>query len=287
MRQTQKAFEKIGKVLNNDYGQTPHLVNEDFSYYQATYSPHAISKDSIMTYIDEALPRKKIWINDDSYYLYDLSKHPDTPYNSLIFQTNGAVFKSEETTTKIIKRYFKLNTSYDIISILGKMIGIKKKVPYVLGNIQFGPEKGPSKDHVNWIGLHHIYNMETVGDQTYIHIHPDHELIIEMKVGPIKNMMDNAAAMVYIQQQLAIDMQRMFGSSTDLNPNSMISRIVEKNTYKFKRIYPLPWFLKMIYTVSKNIAMSALGIEEDVLEEHEMDYLYIKDLEDEEDEVHE
>lgn len=277
MHQKEKAFEKLRKVFNNDFSQFQHMVHEDFTYYQTTYLPPSVSKETLPKYIDEAILRKKIWIDDDSYYLYDLSKNVETPYNSMIFQNSGLVFKSEETTTKIINRFFRINTSYDVISILGKMIGIKKKVPYVLGNIQFGPEKGPSKDHVSWIGLHHIRNMETVGDQTFIHIHPDHELIIDMKVGPIKSMMDNAAAMVYIQQQLTLDMQRIFGSSTNLNPDSLISRIVESNVKKYENIYPLPWFIKMIHTLAFNIVSKSLGVEGSVREDYELDYMLNED----------
>ncbi|WP_208560063.1 competence protein ComK [Marinilactibacillus kalidii] len=259
MYQPNKELQRLRKIIGENFSPPPITVKDALTYFNPKPTPHAISSETIPQYIDEAIIRQRIYIDESAYYLCDLSKHSFTPYQSIVFEQTGAIYKSEETTTDIIHRFFKLNTSYTIIQHLGSLIGIKQKCPYVLGNIQFAPEKGPSKDHVNWIGLHHVKNIESCNDKTFIHIHPKHELISNTKLQAVERMIDNAAEMVYLQQCMKLDFERLFKTNQPLQPDNMISRILQHKSYMYDQISPFSWFTDMMLSICQRMIADTYG----------------------------
>ncbi|SFC10491.1 ComK protein [Alkalibacterium subtropicum] len=141
----------------------------------------SITEDSVLDFLDVALEQTYLLLDDDSFYICDLSKETSRHYNTLVFQINGSVLKSKETTTHVITRYMKyIGVDYQATMQLGKSLGILSQCPFVCCSLCFTPLNGASRKPVSWIGLHHVQAITPHLKATYFNIDAKHELILNI-----------------------------------------------------------------------------------------------------------
>lgn len=96
--------------------------------------------------MDRSYEQSDIFPDEQTYYVMDISKHKETPFNSLMFQLNEPPLQSKQTKKEIMHQYFhSLERPYACSTLLGEMLGYKQCIPHVMGEQFFVPDGGTSK----------------------------------------------------------------------------------------------------------------------------------------------
>jgi len=157
-------------------------------------------KENLAKLIDLAFEQEVIFISKDTFYLMDISKE-DYRYNSLVFQIDGTIFKSRETTTTIIKRFTEITkVDYKFVQNLGKSLGINQKCPYVLGDTFFAPDGGVSKKPVNWLGFHQVSYISDLNDGTLLKLGQHNEFYLPTPYKFIMKMKERTSMLASAQK---------------------------------------------------------------------------------------
>ncbi|SFH54440.1 competence protein ComK [Pisciglobus halotolerans] len=188
-----------------------HVFERDASYtskYPAFHlDPLRMSFNELQELLDISFEHQNIHIDEQTFYIMDLSHQKQTPFNSLVFQLDQVPMKSKESTFKITSRYFaEKNVPYSYIQYIGKAFGIKKRCPYICGDQLFVPEKGAGNNkNASWIGLHHVlhYNINKKTDFTYLYFRNQHQMIAPISSDSFKEQLKRSATL-YHAQHLAI-----------------------------------------------------------------------------------
>jgi competence transcription factor ComK len=222
-----------------------------------TPSPHTylqISPENLLDFVHTAFPQKNPLVDEETFFICDLSSYSTTAFNSLLFQIDGSIFKSTESTTKIMKRFFKTHISYETIQYLGKIIGIRQKCPYVLGSMQFSPDKGPTKQHANWFGMHHVTHAEASDKVTQLNIVNHHELSVEISHKTIITILEHTLLLYQTQQKLSKEWLQLFAAPNQSNrPMSVIERMYQEEQLKASIPSPISWHTQLIYFLAQNV----------------------------------
>lgn len=93
---------------------------------------------------------------ETTFYIHDTS-HWSTEYNSIVFDAHRGIHKTKKTTKALINRYARSKeANFLLMQAMGRQLSVNNSWPYVLGNTQFAPTSGPSKEYTNWIAVHHL-----------------------------------------------------------------------------------------------------------------------------------
>lgn len=250
---------------------------ESSSVYRTSSTAFQVTTENLETYITQALPQKKIVIDSETIYVHDLTHLEHTEYNSLVLQHTGDLLKSTETTREVMKRYFDQNIPYLEMQYLGKVVNINSKCPYVMGSTIFVPEKGPSKQNVNWIALHHIKDYSTYENQTILSFVRNHEVIIDLQTKQVSNLFSQAVDLYFLEFQMYNEMKLLVNPINTFNENTFMYRKTKAGTSAIDKVNVLSLHTKMVYTLSFKILSLTIGVGDPYLEDFKEAYPFIYD----------
>lgn len=235
-------------------------VAESSSVYKTGNTIFQIDPDNLETYIDQALPQKKIIVDSETIYVCDLTHMKDINYNSLVLQRNGDSLKSMETTKQVMQQYFDNHTPYIIMQQLGKIVDISSKCPYVYGTTIFVPEKGPSKQSVNWIALHHMKHFSSYENQTVISFVDKHEITVNLTVKKLTVLFEQAIRLYYLELKMYKEMELLVGSAHALNPDTFVYRKTRSGVAEIDSTNVLGLHATMVHIVAIKMFMKAFEV---------------------------
>lgn len=199
-------LEKLRDALLQYEDTSESVLYETSRPYYSPSPSLKIDPQNALSFLDIAIPMKKCLIDETTFYVLDLSTVKQTSYNTLVFQLFGSPLKTTETTTQVMERYFRLRKiNYGSMKFFAKVVGITQKYPYVVGNESFAPDKGYSKNHVNWLAMHHVREAESIGNQSLLCIQRHHELILDLTINKIHTMATNIKLIRCSQQKMILD----------------------------------------------------------------------------------
>ncbi|MDN6626516.1 MAG: competence protein ComK [Pisciglobus halotolerans] len=165
--------------------------------------PLTFSSSQLQDILDNSIEHHYTHINENTFYILDLSKNKQTSFNSLVFQLNQPPIKSMEPTNKIMTRYFdETHVSYSFIQSVGKAFGIHKCCPYVCGDEIFIPEKGAGNNKsASWIAMHHIlhYNVNKKEGQVYLYFRNHHQMMATISPETFRDQLKRSATLYHAQ----------------------------------------------------------------------------------------
>jgi competence transcription factor ComK len=252
MSEHKKLVDTLRKQIKNQSLLTypPELIGKQKNPIKYL----CINTNDLMLYLDDAIPLEHPLIDVNTFYICDLSMILEIEYNSLIFQIDGVSFKSTETTSKIMNRYFNIHVPYKVIQHLGKIIGIIQKCPYVLGDIQFAPDIGITKNNPNWIGIHNVLNYEITNEQCHLGITNHHSLHLNLSKKSISKIFENTFKLYHAQNKFSDEWKKIFiREIKPTNPENIIKRMYDENLAKEKIPSPLTWHTKLVYSLSHDL----------------------------------
>lgn len=218
-----------------------------------------INPNNLMEFIDESIPLDYLLIDEKTFYLCDITALDKSHYRSLMFQIDGFSFKSKETTSQIMKRYFKNNVPYKTIQHLGKTVGITQRCPYILGEIQFAPDKGTSKNNANWIGLHNVLNLDFKQPYSQLGIVNHHSLCLSNSFKQVSDIIKKAEKLYHAQQRFSDEWKQLFIQKLPRDhPQNIVSRMYNENISKEKLPSPLSWHTRLVYSLSHDLLTDVL-----------------------------
>lgn len=224
--------------------------------------PHCyleISPKNLIRHIDTFIPLKKPFINKDTFLIYSLFDNQETVYNTLLFQVDGSSFKSKETTKTIMERFCKSNVPYNTIRLLGKALDIHQKCPYVLGDVQFAPDRGTTKQYANWIGMHHVINIESSAESSLLHLTNHHELLLSLSFKSLLKIVENTAKLYHAQYNLSKEWEDLFIEKLPSDYPVSIIKKMHVDSLSLKGIpSPISWHTKLAYSISQNVILDII-----------------------------
>ncbi|OJF94687.1 competence protein ComK [Alkalibacterium sp. 20] len=233
------------------------------NYSDAIFSPRkvlTVSPDKVLTFIDEAIEQTYLLINTETFYICDLSKETATPFKTLVFQTNGELLKTKETTRQVMDRFFDYRTmDYRSVQLLGRSLSIHRMCPYVVGAQCFAPDKGPSKNQANWIALHHVLKVTAHREQTLLHITASHELILDHSVKKVQQLIDQARTLRHVMTLVTSEWINLIHyEKTVYEPMNVLNHRSLETVFN----PPVPllssWLSSLIYLQAQDLVKSVL-----------------------------
>lgn len=160
---------------------------------QATYF---LEPETIYTYLEIAIETQRPLLSANTFYLHDLSTEHQTPYNSLVFEINGQCFKSKDTTSQIIERFSRYHEKpYELTHVAGQLIGLTQQCPYSIGDLFFAPV-----NEANWLGMHHVTNTSSHGQDTNFLIKNNHELTLPLNRNAVENIVESTYLLYHFER---------------------------------------------------------------------------------------
>lgn len=177
-----------------------------------------VDEYSVLDFLDVALNQTYLLLDDDSFYVCDLSKNTSTEYNTLVFQIDGTVLKSKENTHRIMTRYMKyIGVNYKVTRQLGKSVGIISQCPFVCGSLCFTPINGTTVKPVSWLGLHHVEAFTPHVKSTYLNIDGKHELILNVSHKTVRRLIQQTKILSDSQDKMTAEWLRLLHDQKELS----------------------------------------------------------------------
>lgn len=261
----QSLFVDINRYVNRLKDQTtPYNVEPT----QKRLCEYNLVDTPLEQFVDLALDRKVIFLDEKAFYLMKLTDD-ELPYRSLVFQIDGTILKSAETTGQIMARYFKrLQVPYSSSSDLGKLVNIHQKCPYVTEDVCFAPDGGVSKKSVNWVGLHHIKYFEGNMKKTTICLAPHSELVLPLSIQQVHTMVEHGSLIALMQQAILECLTKQFSfMNTYAHSNNVITDYIHKLKYEITLPSPQEMYQFMDQKRILNLLKSIMGVDYPTKEE--------------------
>lgn len=146
--------------LQEDYFDEEEFINTSVinSFDKVKSTTHTIEE-----WLKRSIEQNQILLNYQTFYVMDISHHSSSPFNTIVFQSNLYPLKTKETSKDIMKRFIDhKGIPYEKIRSTGQLLGFYYKIPYVLGELVFIPEKSSIKGTSSWFALHHVSQYEMI-----------------------------------------------------------------------------------------------------------------------------
>lgn len=154
--------------------QEEYFDEEEFVHTNMTEAVEKIGSTAhtIDEWLKKSIEQDKILLNYQTTYMLDISHHSSTPFNTIVFHSNLYPLKTKETSKKLMKRFIDhKGVPYEKIRSTGRILGFYYKIPYVLGELMFIPEKSLIKGTSSWFALHHVSHYEVIEQSSDIRIY--------------------------------------------------------------------------------------------------------------------
>lgn len=253
-----RKTSSVTNRMSHTYLTKPH---SQFTYI--------LEPKSIDTFLDVATEVQKPLLNVQTFYMHDVSAYQQTPYNSLIFEIDGYCYKSKNKTSEIIERFATYNDrSYESLQIIGQMVGITQKCPYVIGDLFFAPDRGTTKNEANWLALHHLLLYEQIDENTHFLFSNNHELFLPLNKNAVNNIIERAFILHRLEQIFILNCLEYYDRFQTGHSNQ---NVVTKMNHQFNFKSKIPTsaeviahlsFMKAIEIAAKIMGISHLTTDE-------------------------
>lgn len=116
-------------------------------------------------------------IDKETLFLLDLSLIEAVPYQSIVLQSNGQLYKVRADTNDLIKEFEDFHQwPYHFSKKIGENLGYKQKIPYICADMILMPNRGPSKSPASWIALHHVLRTHYVAEEDLMYFMTSQDL---------------------------------------------------------------------------------------------------------------
>jgi len=219
-----------------------------------------LTPDNIRGHLDIAIEQQYLLLDHETFYVYDLSKEKDTPYNTLVFQLSGSPLKSLETTTQVMTRYFKhVNVDYRWIRQFGQALKIKSCCPFVLGSHYFTPDRGVVRRHANWIAFHHVLGMHPHKDGTFFNIEGRHQLLSRRSFKHMQHLTHQTRLLAESQHKITSEWLALLDNQAGTyNKNNIIDRLSTASVFTQPTPPLTSWMMSLIYFQSLDFLLQSL-----------------------------
>jgi len=164
--------------LQEDYFDEEELVDTIMTDITEKMSA---TTSTIEEWLKMSIEQNQILLNYHTFYVMDISHHSLTPFNTIVFQSNLYPLKTKETSKDLMQRFIDhKGVPYEKIRLMGQLMGFHYKIPYVLGELVFIPEKSPLKGTSSWFALHHISRYDAVEQSNNIRLYFKNQLNISV-----------------------------------------------------------------------------------------------------------
>ncbi len=205
MNDLQQIADPASLLSRQDYQEAIHSYPRPFKINLDELACQLFLKDTL----SQAIEHQHLLISDQTLLLYDLSQHPSTPFQSLLFQLNKRPIKSQESTRSVMERFFKLNQCpMSWSKLLANSLGYKQRVPYLFGGQIFLPDRGTSKQNAYWLALHNVryVDYDSGRRKTYIYGHYNNKVCLTGDKQTFEEHLSRCANIYRIQKEMAKDL---------------------------------------------------------------------------------
>lgn len=144
-----------------------------------------------------------------------------TPFSSLIFIRNGQVFKSRETTSRILNRFEKqMGFSRELVSSTYQhYLGKRYRSPYGIGQLLFFPKSSTShKRHQHWFAYHHLLQYDYSNDQLMLYYPNQLTLTYQGNKRGARPYFSYLDEVMQLKSNLSVLMKTWLAVTTDARP---------------------------------------------------------------------
>lgn len=142
----------------------------------------SVTPSTVEDWLKRSIEQNKILLNYQTFYVMDISHHSLTPFNTIVFQSNLYPLKTKETSRDLMKRFIDYKgVPYEKIRSMSQLLGFHYKIPYVLGELVFIPEKSSLKGTSSWFALHHISRYEAVEQSDDIRLYFKNQINVSVE----------------------------------------------------------------------------------------------------------
>lgn len=128
--------------------------------------------NTVEEWLKRSIEQNQILLDYQTFYVMDISHHSLTPFNTIVFQSNLYPLKTKETSKDLMKRFIEYKgVPYERVRAIGHLLGFYYKIPYVLGELVFIPEKSSLRGTSSWFALHHVSQYEVVEQSNDIRLY--------------------------------------------------------------------------------------------------------------------
>lgn len=204
-----KGYHSLKKIkAEHDRGRSRinplnYLSNEPINSMERVILIES-NQSSIEKILTEANEIPHIKIDKETLYIQNISQFDDE-FQSIIYPVNGPPVKSKESPFTIMNRYFKqTEVPYELIQQIGKLVGITKFCPYIVGDSCFIPDLGRSHSLTSWLALHHIVESESLSatNETRLFCRNNQRIIFSLKYKRFTKRIEQATSIYHIQRSL-------------------------------------------------------------------------------------
>ncbi|WP_423188952.1 hypothetical protein ACO1PF_10210 [Alkalibacterium sp. f15] len=276
-KQQTTYLEQLTALVTDSHGtQFP-----DYSLVPSPSSPHllCLSPETMLDHLDLAIEQKHLLIDNETFYVYDLSKEKSTPYNTLVFQLNGSPLKTLETTTKVMDRYFDyINVDYRWVRQFGHALNVKKCCPFVLGSHYLTPDSGAIRKHANWIAFHHVLDFYPHGNRTFFNIAGHHQLVSKRSYKHMLHLAHQTRLLAESQDKITREWLTLLANQAGTySQNNIINRLSTPSVFTQPSPPLSSWMMKLIFFQAKYLLLGLLKEGDPLIDElkkkHEKDLL--------------
>lgn len=245
-RESDYYFSKCDNYFSKKKIKSPHIQyafvaehSSSYAYVPPPVQPALLTGELLQQTLDTSFESAFLFPGKNTFFLMDLSKQTDTPYNSLMFQLDDSPMKSTATTKEIMDCYFEeKGVPYSAMTRLGDAFGYKQRLPYVVGETFLVPNRGPSKQPASWVALHHVFHTipDTKKGEVLLFAEQHHLLTLPYNKESFESQIDRTAHFYFIGCKFKEDCLRHFEDTRETN---LKENIIHK---RLDSPYPLPDF---------------------------------------------
>lgn len=192
--------------------------------------------NTVEEWLKRSIEQNQISLDYQTFYVMDISHYSLSPFNTIVFQSNLYPLKTKETSKDLMKRFIDhTGVPYEKVRSVGHLLGFYYKIPYVIGEVVFIPEKSSMRGTSSWFALHHVSQYEVVEQSNDIRLYFKNQTNISVVTERTHflNQAGKGTALSYCQQLFAKEMllnkysvkDLFYFKETDLNVGSFSNQV--------------------------------------------------------------
>lgn len=177
-------------------------------------------------------------MNDQTFYLLDLSRYDVKPYKTLIILNCGLMFRSKTPSNKLLKNYLTFyEVNHEETLLLANQFDYFQKVPVIIGKKAILPSEGYSKKNVSWLVLNQIRHVDYPSGEQSIHCYGQNQLVLALPItkNQFEDQLYRAAHLVQTKILLNNSRNKQYQylvRKPDFMPHNILSDRIDKRSYR-------------------------------------------------------
>lgn len=223
--------------LFSRFAHYQHQQHRSKHYHETYNSPQVISTTdfSNATYVEKFLKRAvefPIYMPGfETIMLIDISTLTTTKFQTIILELHAKPIKTKESTQSIMKRYAKQHYTFASFNkFVAQKFKYSQRIPLIIGDQIFVPNKGYSKKPASWIGLHLIASIEENRRErlTYLYGLFNSHIVVPYNQNFSQNYLERVCNLYNAQKALALKAVEPFQKTLSLQPLVEFKHIINK-----------------------------------------------------------